>query len=157
MYLKNATQRFIFLLIVSFIFTVPGFAQEVRVGDKLVKTATWKGQEVKYAAQEIAVKLEPAIGKAQVTPLLQSFDAKLIDAFDKLGWGLVEVPPGEDIFTMISALEQSPLIAVAEPNLVTRTAQTPRPLLSGHQPRRLRAPLVARQHGAIATGRHCRC
>lgn len=99
------------LLIASLVLSPAVHAQE---------TGTWNGQTVEYWPGQIAVKLAPGATPAEVDPLLEEYGADYIFKFDELGWALVRLAEGRDIFPVIDVLKRSPHVAVAEPNLVMR-------------------------------------
>lgn len=110
------------------------FAQQT-AGGKRVKTGIWRNQEIEYVEGQIVVILKPGVTASEVSSLLGSYKAKIVQDFDKLGWGLLEVPESADIFPIIKALEKSPLIKAAEPNMVTHAHWEPNDpyFLDGHQ------------------------
>jgi len=99
-------------------------AQELIRG-KLVKTGVWEGQQVEYLEGEIAVILNPNVGKSDVLPLLQSHGATIRRDFDKLGWGLIELPDTVDVLSLAAELKRNPMIEAAEPNMVIRAHFNP--------------------------------
>lgn len=83
-----------------------------QVAGKEVKTKIWQGKE-------IAVKISPSITTKEIEDLLKVVNGKIINPFDKLGWGLIELPAGKDELNAIDTLMKLPFVSFAEPNMVT--------------------------------------
>ncbi len=94
-------------------------AQEM-IGGKQVRTGIWEGRQIEYLKGEIAIILEPDASQADVFPLLQSHGATIKRDFDKLGWGLIELPENVDVLSLAAELKRNPMIEAAEPNMVIR-------------------------------------
>lgn len=132
-------KRFICITYCSLIFLLATqpyflFGQE-RINGRTVLQGTWKGQEIEYVQGQVAVILKAGRAKADIRTLLDQHRASVVRDFDKLGWGLLEVPESEDIFALMQGLEKSEHIQAAEPNLVDRVQFDPNDpfFLDGHQ------------------------
>ncbi len=113
--------------------TVLMHAQDT-IGNKLIKKGIWKGKAIDYVSGQVAVFLKPEITQANFTPLIGSFPATVVRDFDNLGVGVLEAPDSVDIFPIIDALEQSPLLRAVEPIGITHTHYPNDPhYLSGKQ------------------------
>ncbi len=129
------------IILISILFITSSFlsAQIARriesVAGKAVKTKVWKGKEIQFAAKEIAVKISPSATQTEINDLLKSVEGKIINSFDKLGWGLIELPATKDEILAIDDLSKLPFVSVAEPNMVTSTTLEPNdPYFNGTSP-----------------------
>jgi subtilisin family serine protease len=119
------------IILISILFITSSFlsAQIARrienIVGKEVKTKIWKGMEIQFVAKEIAVKISPSATQTEKNDLLKSVDGKIINSFDKLGWGLIELPATKDELLAIDDLSKLPFVSVAEPNMVTSTTIEP--------------------------------
>ena len=106
-----------------------------RVAGKEVKTKVWKGREIQFVEREIAVKITPSATQTEINDLLKAVDGRVINAFDELGWGLIELPTTKDEILAIDDLLKLPFVSVAEPNMVTSITLEPNdPYFKGTTP-----------------------
>jgi subtilisin family serine protease len=119
---------------VIFLFSCSLSSQQ-KLGDRLIKKGIWNDKLVEYVDRQIAIKLKSGVQVQNVQHLLAQHKAVTIDSFDKLHWGLIELPEGVDIFSVISELNKNELIANIEPNFVYRAHFEPNDpyYLDGHQ------------------------
>ena len=122
-----------FLLVVLFSFG-PLFAQQT-IGGKLIKKGIWNNRQIEYADRQIAVKLKTGVQAEDANTVFSRYSATAVKPFDKLRWGLIELPEGRDIFPVMDSLKNNPLIEAAEPNGVTHTSFDPNDpyFQDGHQ------------------------
>lgn len=89
-------QSCMFFVILLFIISVTVNAQIKRkieqVAGKEVKTKIWKGREIQFVRREVAVKIIPSATQTEINKLLETVGGRIINSFDKLGWGLIELP-----------------------------------------------------------------
>lgn len=117
----NKFVRSIFcVLILCFVIPSSFLLGQEKIGGRDVLKGRWKNQEIEYVQGQIAVILKPGRSKANVQTALDNHRATVVREFDKLGWGLIEIPKSEDIFSLIQELEKNEPVEVAEPNLVDR-------------------------------------
>lgn len=106
-----------------------------QIAGKAVKTKMWQGKEIQFVEREIAVKISPSTNKTEIQDLLKKVDGKIIYPFDKLGWGLIELPAGKDELITIDELIKLPFVSFAEPNMVTSVFLEPNdPYFQGTSP-----------------------
>jgi subtilisin family serine protease len=86
-------------------------------GKKIMK-GMWKGNEVEYIEGEILFQVNAKAKLSDLEKLFEENRAKLVQGLDRLGMGMLEVPPSLDIFPVIQNLNSSGLIKFAEPNLI---------------------------------------
>ncbi|MEW6509214.1 MAG: S8 family serine peptidase [Bacteroidota bacterium] len=116
-------QSCMFFVILLFIISVTVNAQIKRkieqVAGKEVKTKIWKGREIQFVRREVAVKIIPSATQTEINKLLETVGGRIINSFDKLGWGLIELPFDKDEILAVDDLLKLPFVAEAEPNMVT--------------------------------------
>lgn len=123
-------------VILSFLtaFNVQLKAQEMVAGKKVI-TGTYKGESVKYIDGEIAIKLKVGFKKENINDLLLNVKAKVIQDFDEIGWGWIELPKNTDVLSTIKRITQYSEIEFAEPNFITHTDIKPNdPYFKGTTP-----------------------
>ena len=122
---------FLFAFLISFEFL---FAQQM-IGGRFIKKGMWKNQEIEYVDRQIAVKVKSGAQLKIVKTLISRNNGTLIEDFDKLRWGLVELAEGKDIFHVIDSLKNNPLIESVEPNLIDHVSFNPNDpyFQDGHQ------------------------
>lgn len=110
------------------------FAQQM-INGRIIRTGIWKNQQIEYIDRQIAVKLKYGVQMHDVNATFNKFNGNLIESFDKLRWGLVEIPEGKDIFPIIDSLKNNSLIEAVEPNGVIHTSFNPNDTYfqDGHQ------------------------
>jgi subtilisin family serine protease len=112
-----------FFVILLFIISVTVNAQIKRkieqVAGKEVKTKIWKGREIQFVRREVAVKIIPSATQTEINKLLETVGGRIINSFDKLGWGLIELPFDKDEILAVDDLLKLPFVTEAEPNMVT--------------------------------------
>jgi len=124
----------ILLLILLSVSTANLFSQE-KMGGRMIKSGIWKGQAVKYAGGEIAIRLKSGGDAASITSLLSQYKATLTKNFDNLGWGWITMADTSDIMPVISALTNNSAVETAEPNFITHTHSLPNdPYFAGTSP-----------------------
>lgn len=133
--------KYLFLVLLAFPIVSPRFVNAqlkhtiTQVAGKTVKAEMWQGREVQFAEKEIAVKIKPSATQVEINSLLSMVGAKIINSFDKLGWGLIELPAGKDEILTIEDLSKLPFVVAAEPNMVTRVDLEPNdPYFQGTNP-----------------------
>ena len=136
MYYKtyNLMSKLFVLCFVLLFSTTYLYAQDF-VGGKRVKRGVWENLQIEYIEGEIALILKPGVSKNDILPLLQRYSTTIKRDFDKLGWGLIEVPDTIDVLSTAYELKQSPLLKAAEPNMVDRAQSEPNDpyFQDGHQ------------------------
>ncbi len=100
-------------------------AQGARIGGRLINKGTWKDRQIEYVDGLVAIKLKPGVQAQALRAELSSLGASLAKDFDKLGWGLVELSGGSDVFSAIDSLQKSALIGAVEPDQVGHAGWTP--------------------------------
>lgn len=131
----NRFTRFLWVLIVWFAIQSGILLAQERIAGRAILKGQWKNQEIEYAQGRIAVILKAGRSKASIQSMLAKQRATIVQEFDKLGWGLVEVSESEDIFPLIQELEKNENVLVAEPDLVGWAGYNPNDpyFLDGHQ------------------------
>jgi len=109
-------------------------AQQI-IGGRTIKKGVWKGRQIEYVDRQIAIKIKNDVQVQDVNILVSQQSGRFVKRFDKLRWGLIELPEGSDIFPVIDLLRNSPLIETAEPNGVIHTSFDPNDTYyqDGHQ------------------------
>lgn len=107
------------------LFSVPTLFAQNLVGGQRAKQGVWENRPIEYIEDEITVILKAGVSKNDILPVLQKYGATIKRNFDKLGWGLIEVPNTTEILSTASELKRSPLIKSAEPNMVNRVQAYP--------------------------------
>lgn len=107
-----------------FVLFISTTAVSQTLGGRNILTGFWNGEQVEYVERQILIGLAPGVVPADVVSLLAQNNATVIEEFDRLNIGLLEIPSEADLFQTIAVLEQSPLIRYAEPNLVDHVFQT---------------------------------
>jgi thermitase len=127
--------RFVYVLILAFAIQSSFLIAQERIGGRAILKGEWKNQEVEYAQGRVAVILKAGRGKANIQNLLDKHRATVVQEFDELNWGLIEIPESNDIFPLIKDLEKNEHVIVAEPDLVGWASYNPNdPYFSdGHQ------------------------
>jgi len=106
-----------------------------RIGRKEVKTKIWQGKEIQFAAKEISVKISTSATQTDVNNLLEIVGGRIIEQFDKLGWGLIGIPVDKDEILVANDLLKLPFVSAAEPNMVTSADIEPNdPYFNGTSP-----------------------
>jgi len=67
-------------------------------------TGTWQGYEVEYTDGQISIRLREGYDSERIREIISQYDGELVINFDKLGWGLAQLPEGSDIFSVIDEL-----------------------------------------------------
>ncbi len=130
---------FIFFIILLFVISFNLNAQIklkiAQVAGKEVKTKIWKGKEIQFVKSEIAVKIVSYATKIEINKLLYTVGGRIINSFDKLGWGLIELPADKDEILAVDDLLKLPFVTAAEPNMVTGVFLEPNdPYFQGTSP-----------------------
>jgi subtilisin family serine protease len=136
MYYKTLGSREkLFALSFLWLFSVTALLAQNFVGGKRIKQGLWENRQIDYVDGDIAVILKAGVNKNNILPLLQKHGATIKRDFDKLGWGLIELPTSHDVLSKAFELKQSPLLKAAEPNMVNRVQSDPNDpfFLDGHQ------------------------
>ncbi|MFZ2323397.1 MAG: hypothetical protein WAV89_06855 [Ignavibacteriaceae bacterium] len=133
--------KYLFLILIIFLFVYPTAINAqlkqtiTQVAGKAVKTATWQGREIQFVKGEIAIKINTTTTQAQIYELLLKVEGKIINSFDKLGWGLIELPSSKDEILAIEDLKKLPFVVTSEPNMVTKVDLEPNdPYFKGTSP-----------------------
>ncbi len=133
--------KYLFLILIIFLFVYPTainaqLKQTVtQVAGKAVKIVIWQGREIQFAKGEIAIKINTTTTQAQINELFNKVGGKIINSFDKLGWGLIELPSGKDEILAIEDLKKLPFVVTSEPNMVTKVDVEPNdPYFKGTSP-----------------------
>ena len=131
----TSSKRKLFALFMLVSLSWVSLSAQQTISGKLVRTGTWEGRQIEYLEGEIAIILNPGAVRADVLPLFQSHGATIKRDFDKLRWGLIELPEAVDVLSLAAALKRNPLIEVAEPNMVVRAGIDPNdPYYKGTSP-----------------------
>jgi subtilisin family serine protease len=127
--------RIQFVLFILLCFSLVALSAQEMISGKQIRIGMWENQQVEYLESEIAIILKPGISQADVLPLIQGHGANIRQNFDKLGWGLIELPKGVDVLSLAATLKKNPLIEAAEPNMVDRPYFEPNDTFyqDGHQ------------------------
>lgn len=112
------TNIFSIFLSLLFLMLSTTYSQDRMASGKLIKSAVWKNQQIRYVDQEICVKLSPGFSKESSRFLAKKIDATILEDFDKLGWGLIQISKGKDIHKEISRIQSYAEVLIAEPNIV---------------------------------------
>jgi subtilisin family serine protease len=116
-YLNN-----ILLTILIMVFPLSiSFAQQA----KFIKKGTWKNQQIEYRSNQIAIKLKTGITIQDMKPLLSKFNSEIIGSFNKLGWGVIEIPQDSDAISFIDKLKGNVFFETVEPNMVHKVQFDP--------------------------------
>ncbi len=133
--------KYLFLILITFLFVMPAavnaqLKQKIeQVAGKAVKTEIWQGREIQFVKGEIAVKINPSATQTEINGLLNAVGGKIINSFDELGWGLIELPEGKNEILAIEELLKLSFVVTAEPNMVTRVDLEPNdPYFQGTSP-----------------------
>lgn len=121
MNMKQRKLSFFFALLFTALFALP----QAALAQQCYQTGSWQGNEVEYVKRQVVIQLAPLVTPSDAAPILNRQSVEIIDQFDELNWGLGQVPEGHGIFSVIEALNRSPLIANAEPNVVGHLMGTP--------------------------------
>jgi serine protease len=122
------------LCIALFFFFTEAYTQRL-LGDNVVKTGTWKNSEIEYISGEILIIFKPGVSENDISSVLEPLPGMVVQPFDKLGFGKLQVPDSINIFSLIEFLEKNPLIKAAEPNMIGTTADVPNdPYFNGTTP-----------------------
>lgn len=81
------------------------------------------------------MKIKQGASRQALINYLSQHQTQVVEDFDALRWGLIEVVNGADVFEKIEQLRRSPLIEAIEPNGVVHTTLDPNDpnFLDGHQ------------------------
>lgn len=120
---------FVLILVALCLTPIPLLGQQ-RVGGRLIKTGHWEGREIKYADQEINVKIKAAVRAEQLDVVLAQIDGKIIEDFNVIRWGIIEIPEGRDVLRAISVLQKNPMIENVEPSFLGYAHQVNDPKFS---------------------------
>ncbi len=121
---NRSTLRSAITASMCFVLLISTTAVSQTLGDRNILTGFWNGEEVEYVERQILIGLAPGVVPADVVSLLVQNNATVVEEFDRLNIGLLEIPLEADLFQTIEVLEQSPLVRYAEPNLVDHVFQT---------------------------------
>lgn len=132
---KKYLKIFLAILVFMIAFTSEDLIAQQIIGGKVVKRGIWNNKEVEYADGQIALKLKSGVQMQSVIPLINKLNATIVENFDKLRWALLELPTGTDIFSVITALMNNPMIEAVEPNMMAQTTFNPNDpsFQDGHQ------------------------
>jgi len=81
-----------------------------------IKKGVWRNQEIEYVDGQILVKLKQNAQKQALMAVLSQYQATLLYDFNKLRWGLIELPEGADIFPIIAVLQSNSSVEAVEPH-----------------------------------------
>lgn len=130
-----------------------GLLAQEKISGKQILQGTWKGRVVKYVSGELAIKLRTGTNTQSLTSLFRRLHSRIKQDFDKLGWGWVEVPDTSDIMALVSAVRESPLVEVAEPNFVMHGLTLPNdPYFAGTSPATYPCQWALRNGGQVPPG-----
>jgi thermitase len=101
-----------------------GHAQNM-IGERRIRKGKWRNQQFEYVDRLIAVKIKAGVQTQDINAELRRRGASLVKDFDKLRWGLIELPEGRDIFAVLDSLRMNPLIERAEPEEVGHASLSP--------------------------------
>lgn len=122
-------------ILISFFLIVYSADAQITYHNKPVKVTDWRNQTWKYVDLELAIKLKPGIQLNQISQALSHHNATVKNYQDMLGWRWIELPEGSDIFSVITDLEQNPLIEYAVPNQIHELQADPNdPYFAGTNP-----------------------
>ncbi len=110
------------ILVIFFVFQTSN-AQEMYRND--IKTGRWKGENIEYWEGQMLVKIKRGVSNKALINDLSKYEVELKKDFNKLRWGLLEVPSNVDIFQKIEQLKKHPLIESISPNAVYRAYAYP--------------------------------
>jgi subtilisin family serine protease len=123
------------LFIMTLLFSSEYLSAQQIIGGRVVKKGMWKGCQIEYADRQIAVKIKSGVKLQEINTLVSQQNGSLMKDFDKLRWGLIELPDSVDIFPVLNTLQNNPLIESVEPNGVTHISFDPNDpyFQDGHQ------------------------
>jgi len=93
-------------------------------GKEILK-GMWQGKEVEYVEGEILFKVKAKAELSDLEKLFEKNQATLVQGFDQIGMGKLEVPSFTDIFDVMNNLNSNDLIEFAEPNMIDRPLFSP--------------------------------
>lgn len=64
------------------------------VGGRLVKSGNYKNRQIEYVDRQIAIKIKQGVTLQDANSIIIQHEANLVKNFDKLQWGLIELPEG---------------------------------------------------------------
>ncbi|RKY46718.1 MAG: hypothetical protein DRP86_08705, partial [Candidatus Neomarinimicrobiota bacterium] len=137
---KMKTTKLLLILISLFSLFLSALNAQIKrdikeISGREVKNEIWHGKQVQFAKGVIAVKITASATQKEIAELLKTIDGKIINPFDKLGWGLIELPDNKDEILAIDNLSKLPFVLVAEPNMVISTCLEPNdPYFQGTSP-----------------------
>ncbi len=108
-------------------------AQQTTGGIHQIKQGIWKNKSIQYAAGQICVKLKAGILETDMAPTIEQIHGQIIKHFDRLHWGVIQVSPDSDIFSLISVLSQNSMVASVEPNGIIKLCFVPNDPYFGQQ------------------------
>ena len=74
-----------------------------------IRTGTWQGYEVEYVDGQISIRLREGYNPERITEIVSRYEGEIVINFDKLGWGLAQLPEGSDIFSVIARSQVIPI------------------------------------------------
>ncbi len=107
------------IIFIEFFIVSSLFAQS----DNIV-TVLWNGEYVECAEGQILVGLASGVIPTDISNLLKQLDLTIIEDFDRLKIGLLEISDKGDLLETINTLNREESIRYAEPNIVIYSAQT---------------------------------
>ena len=107
------------IIFIEFFIVSSLFAQS----DNIV-TVLWNGEYVECVDGQILVGLAKGVNSADISNLLKRLDLTIIEDFDRLNIGLLEINSEKDIIETINSLNQEESIRYAEPNMIIYATQT---------------------------------
>lgn len=108
------------------------FCQQT-IGGRQILKGNWRNHQIEYVDGQILLKLNRATTRDSALSVLSRFQANLIDDFDVLQWGRIELPEGQDIFPVMNALQNEPAIEAVEPNGIMYPTFNDPYYIDGHQ------------------------
>ncbi|MGA9118577.1 MAG: S8 family serine peptidase [Bacteroidota bacterium] len=110
------------------------YAQNM-LGNRRIKEERRNDRLIEYVDRSISVKIKSGVQAHDIKAVLDLHGASLVKDFDKLRWGLIDVPEGSDLFGVMDSLQKSPLIETVEPEVVGHASLSPndRYFQDGHQ------------------------
>ncbi|MCB9500855.1 MAG: S8 family serine peptidase [Deferribacteres bacterium] len=93
--------------------------------DKPIKQGYWKGNLVRYVANELCIFKNDGILKSNIEHLLLPYHGKLKREFDKFNFSVVSFPDTVNVLDVVKKLANSQFIKAIEPNLIHTIFYTP--------------------------------
>jgi len=89
-----------------------------------IKSGVWEGDSLEYLDELIVIGLKKGYSQQSVSDTLDDLKVTIIENFDKLGIGVVEIGEKDDLFTVMGVIEDISSVEFAEPDGIFTTCST---------------------------------